>query len=562
MNLANKIPSIGYLFLLLLFFVANSSRAQAYLSQEVEVDISHKPLRNVLDSVGHQAGFIFSYNSSDLPGDSLVSFKGRMPVEGVLDQLLQERYDYKVMPGYVILRYAPYSFRIETQPPVLTRKGVLLSGVIVDESTGKKLKNVSLYEKTNLVSALTDKNGYFQIPLMSDSGSITLTVSKQWYHEIVMTILPTVKVETKASSIAAIAYSDNAGASSVNHSFLGKMFISTRQRIQSLNISDFMAHRSYQFSVIPKWNTRGDLSGQVISKFSLNLLAGYNAGVHGFEMGTIANLNRTEMDGVQLSGIMNVVGGRSSGFQVAGITNQVYQEAHGVQLAGLRNKVNRSFSGLQAAGIYSKAGGILEGLQLSGLFNSAGHLKGTQISGVINKASTSSGFQLGLVNLLDTASGTSVGLVNIARHGGFYQLSIFANEASLANIAFKSGREAFYSKILFGIGNKDASDFYVGLGVGHIFPSKRRMKVSWDGAIENYMRHDNDKVNLVFNSSVEFHFPLANGFGVFIGPSINVFGKGQDPKRPIELPMKDYPTINRGKDISGWVGINAGIDIF
>lgn len=560
MNAVNKFAISSLLISLLLVCSIKSSMAQGYLSQSVKLEANHQPLQAVLDSVGKKAGFIFSYNSTDLSGDSLVSFKGEMPVETMLDQLLQEKYDYKVMPGYVILRYAPYSFRIETQPPVLTRKGVLLSGVIVDEATGKKLKNVSIYEKTNLRATLTDKNGYFQMPLMSDSGSITLTVSKQWYHEIVMTILPTVKVDTKAN-LATIAYPDTSGTSSVNRSFFGKMFISTKQRIQSLNISDFMAHRSYQFSVIPKWNTRGDMSGQVISKFSLNLLAGYNAGVHGFEMGTIANLNRTEVDGVQLSGIMNVVGGQSHGFQAAGITNQVYQEGHGVQLAGLRNKVNRSFSGMQAAGLYNRVGGKMEGVQLAGILNKAGHLTGTQISGVINKAGTSSGFQLGVVNLLDTASGTSIGLVNIARHGGFYQFSIYANESSLANIAFKSGREAFYSKVLFGIGNRDASDFYFGFGVGHIFPSKGKMKISWDGAIENYMRHDNDKVNLLFNSSLEFHFPIANGFGVFVGPSINVFGKGQDPKKPIELPMKGYPTINRNHDVSGWVGINAGIDI-
>lgn len=483
-----------------------------------------------------------------------------MTVEAILDQLLMERYDYKVMPGYLILRYAPHSFRVETQPPILTRKGVLLSGVIIDEATNKKLKDVSIYEKTNLVSTLTDKNGYFQIPLVSDSSSITLTATKQWYHEIVMTILPTVKVDTKVN-LATISYPDTNNLSDVNRSFLGKVFISTRQRIQSLNISDFMAHRSYQFSVIPKWNTRGEMSGQVISKFSLNLLAGYNAGVHGFEMGTIANINRTEVDGVQLSGVMNVVGGQSNGFQVAGIANQVYQQGHGVQLAGVRNKVNRSFSGFQAAGIYNRVGGEFAGLQLAGLLNNAGHLKGTQISGLVNKAKTSSGVQLGLVNLLDSASGTSIGLVNLAKRGGFYQFSIFANESSLANIAFKSGREALYSKIVFGIGNKDANDYYFGFGIGHIFPSNRKMKISWDGTIENYMRHNNDKVNLLLNSAVEIHLPLTNRLGVFVGPSINIYRNGQDPKRPIELPMKNYPTINRGHDISGWVGLNAGIDI-
>ena len=540
--------------------VAKTGKAQDYLSREVKLDVHSNILRMVLDTIGRQAGFIFSYNSTDIPGDSLVSFKGQMAVETVLDQVLREKYDYKVMPGYVILRYAPYTFRIETQPPVVTRRGILLSGVVVDEATGRKLKNVSIYEKTNLVAALTDKNGYFQIPLSSDSGSVTLTVSKLWYHEIALTILPTVKVETHSNQVN-LMYLDTGGGSAVNHSFLGKMFISTRQRIQSLNISDFMVRRPYQFSVIPKWNTRGEMSGQVISKFSLNLLAGYNAGVHGFEVGTIANLNRAEVDGVQLSGIMNVVGGKSEGLQAAGITNQVYQQGQGVQLAGLRNKVNRSYSGLQAAGLINRVGGEMEGLQLAGLVNSASHLRGAQFSGLLNKARTASGLQMGLINILDSASGASIGLVNVARNGGFYQVSLFANESSMANVAFKSGREGFYSKVIFGIGRKDVNDFYFGFGVGHIFTSKRKVKISWDGAVENYMRRGNNKVNLLYTSSLEFHFPLAVKTGVFVGPSINVFGKEQDLKTPIELPMNDYPTVNRGRNISGWIGINAGIDI-
>lgn len=545
-----------------LFFITSfqTVQAQQYLSREIQLNVSKRPLAAVLDSIGNKGGFVFSYNSAEFNGDSLVNFKGKMEIATILDQLLQEKYDYKIINGYVILRYAPYTFRIETRPPIVTRKGVILAGYITDEYTGKKLKNVSIYEKTNLVAVLTDNNGYFQIPLSSDSSSITLTVTKVWYHEMVMSILPTVKVETRAN-LASIMYTDTSSPSAINHSIFGKVFISTKQRIQSLNISDFLAQRSYQVSVIPAWNTRGEMSGQVVSKFSLNLLAGYNAGVNGFEMGTIANLNRTDVQGVQMSGIMNVVGGKSSGFQAAGVANQVYQQGRGVQMAGIRNKVNRSYSGVQAAGLYNQVGGELKGLQMAGLFNKAGHLKGTQIAGLVNKASTSSGLQIGLVNLLDTASGTSIGLVNIARHGGFYQFSIFSNESSAVNVAFKSGREAFYSKLIFGLGKLDKDDYYFGLGVGHIFPSKGKMKISLDGAIENYNRSGNDKFNLLYTTSLELHYPLAKGLGIFFGPSINVFAKEQSLTAPIELPMKHYPTINRGSDVSGWIGLNAGIDI-
>lgn len=550
-----------WLLLLLTSLFTTAVNGQQYLSRQVHLDIKQVPLNQVLDTIGRQAGFIFSYNSADFPGDSLVSFKGEMEVERVLDQILQECYDYKEIKGYLILRHAPHTFRIHTQAPILTRRGALLSGTIVDEATGEKLENVSIYEKRSLTSALTNKKGFFQIPLQSDSNTVSLTVTKANYHEMVMTILPTIRVSNKPA-YDSLALRKTGSTAEVNRSFLGKIFISTGQKIQSLNLGNFFVSRPYQFSFIPKWNTRGDMSGQVISKFSLNLLAGYNAGVHGFEMGTLANLNRTEVKGVQLAGVMNVVGGSSSGFQAAGITNHVYQEAHSLQLAGLHNRVNRSFSGMQVAGLQNNVGAAMHGLQLAGLMNKAGHLNGVQVAGLVNKASISSGFQLGLVNILDTASGYGVGLVNIARHKGFYQLSLYASESAVANIAFKSGREAFYTELLFGIGHLDVDYFYFGLGVGHIFPTKGKTKISLDASVQNYERGSNDKAKILYKSSLEFHFPLAKGIGVFVGPSINVYMHGKDHDHPIKLPMKDYPTINRGKDLSGWVGINAGIDLF
>ncbi|HTN37062.1 MAG TPA: hypothetical protein VL053_08290, partial [Arachidicoccus sp.] len=533
------------------------------LSRQVNLTVKQQKLSVVLDSIALKAGFTFSYNSAQFPGDSLVNFKGQMEVETILDQLLQEKYDYKEIKDYVILRYAPHTFIIYTQPPILTGYGTLLSGQIKDAATGKMLENVSVYEKSSLLAVLSNKKGYFQIPLVDDNNAVTLTVSKQYYHDMIMTILPTIKVQTRSRFDSSDNYERRSGSTSaVNRSFLGKMFISTRQKIQSLNISDYFATRPYQFSVIPKWNSRGDMSGQVVSKFSLNLLAGYNGGVHGFEMGSIANLNRTEVEGAQMAGVMNIVGGNSSGFQAAGVANQVYQEGKGLQMAGIYNKVNRSFSGMQAAGMQNKIGGELKGLQVAGLMNSVRHLKGAQIAGVINKASTSSGFQLGLINLLDTASGYGIGLVNIARHKGFYQLSVFASESAVANIAFKSGREAFYTKLLFGIGQADIDFFYYGIGVGRLFPTTRKTKISLDAAVENYERGAADKVNILYKSSLEFHFPIASGLGFFIGPSVNIHYQKEDPLRPIHIPMKDYPTINRGHDVSGWVGVNAGFDLF
>ena len=41
------------------------------------------------------------------------------------------------------------------------------SGYVIDESTGKRLANVSVYDPISLSSAVTDDYGYFQIEIES-----------------------------------------------------------------------------------------------------------------------------------------------------------------------------------------------------------------------------------------------------------------------------------------------------------------------------------------------------------------------------------------------------------
>src|SRR5690606_2062206 len=64
----------------------------------------------------------------------------------------------------------------------------------------------------------------------------------------------------------------------------GKMFLSSKQKLQSLNVGRFFVEKPFQVSLVPGLGTHGVMSSQVVNKTSLNIFGGYNAGTRGAEV--------------------------------------------------------------------------------------------------------------------------------------------------------------------------------------------------------------------------------------------------------------------------------------
>ncbi|MCB2409517.1 LA_2272 family surface repeat-containing protein [Hymenobacter lucidus] len=241
-------------------------------------------------------------------------------------------------------------------------------------------------------------------------------------------------------------------------------------------------------------------SGRSINTFSLNVLAGYSAGVRGAEVGGLVNVVRdtmrgvqaaglvnltgTEAQGVQAAGLLNVVGGSVQGIQAAGLLNVVRDDARGVQVAGLVNMVGgaaRSRRGgsrptqarqllglprllatdsvashlsapsamslpgplLQAAGLANLTGTDIRGLQTAPLLNSARRVTGMQF-GLVNVAKHVKGVQFGLINVADSVDGVTLGIINIVRHG-YLHGEVWASETLPLNAALKLGTTRYYT---------------------------------------------------------------------------------------------------------------------
>ncbi|PJJ48782.1 STN domain-containing protein [Hymenobacter chitinivorans] len=256
----------------------------------------------------------------------------------------------------------------------------------------------------------------------------------------------------------------------------------------------------WQVSFVAPLGSNWLRSGRSINQFSLNILAGYAAGVRGVEVGGLVNVVRdtvrggqaagllnvtgTEVQGVQAAGLVNVTGGSVRGAQAAGLVNLVRDDARGLQVAGLVNIVGgaarsrhndgrpararralglsrllatdsvarhlgapsaMSLPGplLQAAGLANLTGTDIRGLQTAPLLNSARRVTGMQF-GLINVGKHVKGVQLGLINIADSVDGVTLGIVNIVRHG-YLHGEVWTSETLPLNAALKLGVRRYYT---------------------------------------------------------------------------------------------------------------------
>jgi len=432
-----------WLAIIVLLCITNTIKAQAIkdnaygiLDKKITVDFTRARLAEVLNDIGRKGSFYFSYNGRWVPKDSVVSIKAiSQPISWVLKELFGDKYEYEEQNNYLIISAALPPLSLINTDITNDNNSYSISGIVVDQRSGERLMNASIYDKQNLAATLSDEHGYFKLKVrVRNPGALRITASKILYKEISMNFLQPVAINNRAKSWQY----KRAGANGVENDVFGRVFISARQRIQSLNIPDFFAKRPFQISIAPGLSTHGLFSSQVVNRFSVNLAGGYTAGVNGLEIGGLFNINKGDSKYIQLAGVFNLVGGNFTGIQLAGVNNRSLDTVEGIQLAGFINKAETQVSGMQIAA----------------LTNEAHKLKGVQI---------------GLVNVADTSFGVSIGLINIIRNG-FYKVSFTANNLTNTNVTFSTGTHGLYTSIVLGSNLSANHKMHVfGIGVGHDF---------------------------------------------------------------------------------------------
>lgn len=591
------------LLLAALLLIPYLSFAQQLLGKVVSVQANKKPVKEVLKTIGSQGGFHFSYNSNIIREDSLVTITANgKTVKQILDILFDGNIEYKEKDNYIILQRSPGYWYI--------------SGYIVDETTGERIENASVYEKNQLVASLTNSQGYFKLKLRDKLQPATLSISKAWYTDTSLYIKPgaeqevTLAIVPKAFALDSIVISPNSG---VEDTWLGKFFLSSRQKMQSLNLTKFFVDMPYQASVLPGIGTHGKMGGQVTNKISFNVFGGYAAGVDGVEVGGLFNIVKNEARYTQIAGLFNVTGGRVTGVQIGGLYNHVLDSLDGVQIAGLSNALTGSVYGAQISGLYNhvqydmdgtqiagltnytrqKVSGVqiagltnfsgldadgvqiagltnlgaknVDGTQIAGLGNIAGkEINGVQIAGLFNFARKLNGVQIGIINIADTSSGYSIGILNLVRKG-YHKLSYSVNELTKINATFKAGNKKLYS-ILFGGWNADANDEIItwGYGMGTEFKITKWFSLNPE-LTSQYLYLGEWNANNLSKLHLDATFHITSYLALYAGPSLAVYlAETNDVAEGfrVEIPGKGYNTVYKSGSVSSWIGWHAGISFF
>ena len=561
----------SYLLLILFVFTAaaNSANAQSILDRSIHIEIKQKPLGQTLEIIGNTGRFTFSYNSAILNKDSIVTLPAQTTtVRNILNQLFNSRLDYSEDGRYLILLPAS----APNIPPPPAPKHQIVNGVILDEQTRETIADASVYDAGQLIATLSKADGSFVLKLKSRTGS--LTISKEFYIDTTIRLPPTagkltillspafsarpVPLSTQATTpdtITITLQADSAQIKAILQKDLvqvemtgfGRLLLSSRLKMQSLNLKKLFIQRPIQVSLVPGLSTNGPLNSQVTNKFSVNIIGGYSAGLEGVELGGVFNIDKRKMVGFQAAGAVNIAG----------------DSVTGVQMAGVYNRALDSMNGLQAAGAVNVARNV-RGVQLAGAVNIANHVNGAQL-GIINITRRLKGFQLGIVNIADTSEGASLGLFNFVKHGGLHELSLSANEFAPLNIAYRSGNKALYSVFLFGMNpSTDRRSYYAGFGLGHRFPLNGNLSLDLEGtsvhvapvAWKNYAHN-----TWLQRLTLDLHWQAGKWFGLSAGPSFAIYNPDRDytigghTYKPVS-----YSTFTISGNNIGWIGWHAAIN--
>ncbi len=565
-------------------------RAQGNLMRVVALnDVNHQQIGTVLKKISGTGNFNFVYNNQTIPADSVISVTGyHGTIYNFLNNVLGPDYEFKEVPGYIVLRHAPRKLLLAAEVDNDPGKQLTVRGHVSDAADGRRLGHVSIFEKNLLVSTLTDEQGDFALKLNSWTGAVLLTATKENYRDTSLFILQDVNVISKATKKHYEYYPEGEQTGGSFRRSFAHLFISSKQMIQNLNLGGFFAFSPYQISLVPGLSSHGMYNSQVIDNFSFNILGGYTAGIKGVELGGLFNINRADVSFLQLGGIFNIVGGNTKGVQAAGVYNQVLNNASGVQMAGIVNKVKVFKGGLQAAGVSNIADGFW-GVEVAGVYNKSNTFNGVQLAGLMNQTQTGKGLQLaglvnkskekitsqiaGIANIASKVSGLQfAGLFNVADtsdyplafvnfiKSGRKTLSVSTDQFLFTHVDFRSGGRVLYG--IIGGGYKfsdDQAKYAVELGYGAHIINHTRFTLD---AEYGYQTAFGDKKKSYQSSSFKLlpGFKLNHTLQLFAGPSINFTSFNRDSK--VDLPVW---VLNRAANIDNvdvlHIGITGGLQI-
>jgi hypothetical protein len=581
------------------------------LESRLSIQVSNERMDEVLRQLASKGNFSFSYSPDAIDVRSRVSLNAtNQTIREILNVLFDGTVTFRERRRYIILHKAPEVAR--KQP-----ESFILNGYVLDEATGEKLPQVSIYEPGTLTSTVSNEFGYYRIKLPAQPSQLRLEVRKEEYARKSVAVVarkdmylsitlvpdtvkplatPSFRLATRVDTvrplveIPVVVVTKTLDTDSIQpiqrkekqpvslERSLQKIrdglvfaFSTASQAIHAENISDTL-YRPFQASILPFIGTNHQLSGNVINDVSLNLGVGYSMGVRLFELGGVLNVVRQDVHGLQAAGVANVVGRDVHGVQLAGAVNLVINQFDGFQASGGINLVGEDVLGVQMSPGLNLIGGNLYGAQItSGANIAAGEVYGYQISGGLNYAGIMRrGHQIGFVNAADSSATTPFGFFSYVRQNGYRRLEFTTDEINFGNVTFKTGVRKFYNIFTFGTsafvpGKPLVSVGYgvgtaANLGRGWVFNvdlTGHRLKVQKKFLKEPWAWQ--------FRLAPAFEKKIGPRLALTVGPTLNLMlspysGLLDGTRTGLEpFWIGGKPTGNR--DVYAWLGFQAGLRI-
>ncbi|MDC0676644.1 LA_2272 family surface repeat-containing protein [Sorangium atrum] len=371
--------------------------------------------------------------------------------------------------------------------------------------------------------------------------------------------------------------------------------------------------------VLPLVGTSTFDGTNVVRRYSLNLIAGYTAGVAGLELGLGVNIASSFLCGAQLSSVANLVLGPARGAQITMGLN-VAGSLQGAQVGSL-NVAAGPVTGAQG-GVFNVAIGAVDGAQLGaanvaagasidlqvGMANvavsdatdvqvgvanvaagaatdvqvgvanvAAGKSTGTQISVANVAAGESTGLQIGLLNVATgKVGGAQIGLVNYADESPFslglfnfirkgrLHVDVWGLESGIVVAGLKNGSDHIHN--IYGVGLRTIGNrplLVSALGLGGRISIHQRAYIDLD--VLGYTLHEPSTLKpaaTIAQARALLGFRLFPELAIFGGPSVNVAFSGT----PKDAQLSPYGSAPLGSDASSteraWPGVVLGVQAF
>ncbi len=168
-------PAVTTIVLLLTFLTC---RVSAQLPEiPVTLDVSNKPVQDILDDISRQAGYYFTYNADLFPAKNRQSFRVKdLPVGMALDSLLKDTTLHYTLIDKNIVIYRKNKVKI---PPAGQDSAMPLrvKGLVTDAVSGKPLPFATIAIYGTNKGTISNESGEFTLNIPDNTTDPVLVVS-------------------------------------------------------------------------------------------------------------------------------------------------------------------------------------------------------------------------------------------------------------------------------------------------------------------------------------------------------------------------------------------------